>query len=212
VRPEAEANPFIVREGVDMKLIGSGTIGRILAGLLAVMLGGPAVSADKAQAAKEGRGVAEVVKVTATVDAVDQATRSVTLKNEKGEKVTFVAGPEVRNLAQLKKGDVVTMEYMQAVAVKLAKSSSSVRERTVTEGIERAAPGQKPGGVALREVKVVASVEKIDAKKNIVTLRGPQATVDIKVQDPAMLKGVKVGDFVEATYTEAVAINVAAGK
>ena len=28
----------------------------------------------------------------------------------------------------------------------------------------------------------------------------------------AMLKGVKVGDFVEASYTEAIAVNVVAGK
>jgi len=27
-----------------------------------------------------------------------------------------------------------------------------------------------------------------------------------------MLKGVKVGDFVEASYTEAIAVNVVAGK
>lgn len=181
---------------------------------LAAMSGGLAWSADKAPAspAAEGRGVAEVVRVTATVDAVDQATRSVTLKNANGEKVTFVAGDEVRNLAQLAKGDVVTLEYAQAVAVKLAKTSSKVRERTVTEGIQRAAPGQKPGGIALREVKVVASVEKIDPVKSVVTLRGPELTVDVKVRDPAMLKGVKVGDFVEASYTEAVAINVVAGK
>ena len=86
------------------------------------------------------------------------------------------------------------------------------RERTVTEGIERAAPGQKPGGVAIREVKAIASIEKIDTKKNVVTLRGPQHTVDVKVQDPAMLKGVKVGDMVEASYTEAIAIKVVAGK
>ena len=31
------------------------------------------------------------------------------------------------------------------------------------------------------------------------------------VRDPAMLKGVKV-DFVEASYTETIAVNVVAGK
>lgn len=206
-----------------MKRIASRITGGVVTGVVALALGGPAWAADKAAApaakpaaapspAAEGRGAAEVVRVTATVDAVDQKTRSVTLKNAKGEKHTFIAGDEVRNLAQLAVGDVVTIEYGQAVAVRLAPTSNKTRARTVTEAMDRAAPGQKPGGVAVREVKAVASIEKIDPKTNIVTLRGPEHTVDLKVQDPAMLKGVKVGDFVEASYTEAVAIKVEPAK
>jgi hypothetical protein len=205
-----------------MKTIETNNRARILVGAVALALSSLAWSQDKAPAkpaapakapipAAEGRTEVAVVRVTATVEAVDQATRAVTLKDANGEKVSFIAGDEVRNLAQLKKGDVVTIEYGQALAVKLAKSSSKTRERTVTEAIERAKPGEKPGGVIAREVKVIASIEKIDAKGSIVTLKGPKQTVDVKV-DPAMLKGVKVGDFVEARYTEAMKVSVVAGK
>jgi Cu/Ag efflux protein CusF len=196
-----------------MKIIKTGTSLRILAAAVAAT-SGFALAADKAPASplKEGAGVAEIAKVTATVESVDQKTRAVTLKRPNGEKVSFVAGEDVRNLAQVKVGDVVTIEYAQALAVKLAKTDNKVRARTVTEGMQRAELGQKPGGIAVREVKAVASVEKIDAKTNVVTLRGPEQTVDVKVQDPAMLKGVKAGDFVEVSYTEAVAIHVTAGK
>jgi hypothetical protein len=159
-----------------------------------------------------GTALGDVTQVTATVDSVDQATRAVTLVNSDGTKVDFVAGPEVRNLAQLAKGDKVTITYAQAVAAKLAKAANPVRERSVSEGMERTALGQKPGGIAMREVRVVASVDKIDTAKNVVTLRGPENSVDVKVRDPAMLTDVKVGDFVEVTYTEAVAIEVTAGK
>jgi len=176
--------------------------------VLAALSAAP-VYAQQSAAAK-GKSVAEVGRVTATVEAIDQKTRSVTLKTTDGEKFTFTAGEEVRNLAQVNKGDIVTVEYGQAVAVRLAKSTNTTRERTVTEDVKRAEPGQKPGGMAVREVKVIASIEKIDAAKNMVTLRGPQNTVEMKVQDPAMLKGVKVGDFVEASYTEAVSIKVTA--
>ncbi len=65
-----------------------------------------------------------------------------------------------------------------------------------------------PSGVLVRDVAVVASVEAIDTAKNIVTLRGPEHTVTLKVKDPAMLKNVKKGDFVKASYTEAMAIRV----
>jgi Cu/Ag efflux protein CusF len=49
----------------------------------------------------------------------------------------------------------------------------------------------------------------VDEKASKVTLKGPQRTVDMKVNDPEQLKLIKVGDQVEATYTEAVAISLA---
>ena len=41
-----------------------------------------------------------------------------------------------------------------------------------------------------------------------VTLRGPKRTVDLFINDPAQLQNVKVGDFVEAVYVEAIALTV----
>jgi hypothetical protein len=43
-------------------------------------------------------------------------------------------------------------------------------------------------------------------------LRGPKRTVDLRVRDPKQIKLVKVGDQVEATYTEAVAVSVEPAK
>ncbi len=59
-----------------------------------------------------------------------------------------------------------------------------------------------------REVTIIADVIAVDSKKQTVTLRGPSRVVDLKVRDPNQLKLVKVGDQVEATYTEAMAIAV----
>jgi len=42
----------------------------------------------------------------------------------------------------------------------------------------------------------------------VVTLKGPQRTVELKVRDPEQFKLIKKGDQVQATYTEAVAIAV----
>ena len=163
--------------------------------------------ATAAFAALAQMGAMAVATVTATVEEINQTTREVTLKDtQSGAKVSFVAGPEVKNLAQVAKGDIVTISYGEAIAVKLEKTTGTVRERTVTEGGQRAKPGEKPGMVAVREVKVVASIEKIE--KDHVTLRGPEHTETIKVKDPEILKKLKVGDFVKAVYTEAVAIRV----
>jgi Cu/Ag efflux protein CusF len=182
------------------------TLNRLLsAAATALLIHGAAYAADVVSAS-------DVVKVTATVTAIDQATRVVTLTDAKGKKVTFVAADEVRNLAQVKVGDVVTMEYAQALAVSLKKSTKTSPQRSVTEGVTRAASGMKPGGVAVREVTVTAAVVAIDPKTNVVTLRGPDATVDVKVQDPSVLAGFKPGDFVDAVYREALAVKVEPAK
>ena len=111
-----------------------------------------AFAQDKGTKAPEARGVAaaEVVRVVSTVESIDQATRVVTLKGQDGRMVTFVVGPDVKNLAQVRKGDVVTMEYLEAVAVALRKTDSKVRERIETDFKTGAAPGQKPSGLWAR--------------------------------------------------------------
>ena len=59
-----------------------------------------------------------------------------------------------------------------------------------------------------RQVTVVADVVAVDKEKQLVTLKGPKQTVDLKVRDPKQLALIAKGDQVEATYTEAVAIVV----
>lgn len=184
--------------------------------LAAALVATAAVAQDKkapaapaaAPAAKEAAVIGESAKITATVEAIDQKTREVTLKGPKGGMVSFVAGPEVKNLAQVQKGDEVVVEYAQALAVSLKKSTKTAVSRTIVEGGKAAQPGQKPGVVAARQVNVTAKIDAIDTKTNVVTLTGVEHTVDLKVKDPAVLKNFKVGDFVDAVYAEAIAINV----
>jgi Cu/Ag efflux protein CusF len=168
----------------------------------------PAHAQDKKAAGPKGLAGGEVVRVVSTVEAIDQATRVVTLKGKDGKLVTFVAGPEVKNLAQVRKGDVVTMDFIEAAAISLKKTDSKVRERVETEFKQGAAPGQKPAGVIGKDVKVVASVEAVDHKAGKVTLRGPERTLTLMVKDKALLKNVKAGDMVEAEFVEALAIKV----
>ncbi len=170
----------------------------------------PKAAAPAAEPAKapEVRVAGETAKITATVEAIDQKTREVTLKGPKGNKVSFVAGPEVKNLAQVQKGDEVVVEYAQALAMELQKSKKTAVSRTITEGAKSAAPGQMPGVVAARQINFVAKVDAIDTKTNVVTLSGVEHTVDLKVKDPAVLKNFKAGDFVEGAYIEAMAVSV----
>jgi len=164
-------------------------------------------------ASAPGKGaVAETVKVEATITAIDKATRGVTLKSAKGEEVTVTAGPEVKNFDQMKVGDLVTVEYLRALALELKKGGGLVVQRTEQAGGAAAKPGEKPAGAVGRQVKVVADVVDVDAAKQTIKLKGPQRTVDLYIADPEQFKRVAKGDQVEATFTEAVAIAVTPAK
>jgi hypothetical protein len=168
----------------------------------------PQVSGAIMSAPGQAAAVA-VVTVSATVEAVDKATRTVSLKGPKGNVVDVVAGEEVRNFDQIKKGDKLNVKYAESLTLELKKDGKAVG-RSDTEAMKRATPGQKPGGAAIREVTVVADVVGVDPVKKTITLKGPKQTVELNVQNPDQFKVVKVGDKVEATYTQALAISMEA--
>jgi hypothetical protein len=157
-------------------------------------------------------GAAQTLKIAATITAIDAATRAVTLKGPQGREVTLTAGDQVKNFAQLKVGDQVNIEYIEALTLELKKGSTAPVSRTEQAGMAGAKPGAQPAGMAGKQVTVVAEVVGVDAKTQVVTLRGPQRTVELKVADPEQFKRVAKGDRVEATYTEAVAIAVEPAK
>jgi hypothetical protein len=146
--------------------------------------------------------------VSAEVVAVDMDTRAVTLKGADGELVDFVAGPEVRNLAQVEVGDMVDMEHSQVLVTELVKSASGLRQRVDTVEAARAELGDKPAGVIRRTVDFRASVHSLDKAQRRVTLLGAKGLVTLVVQSDINLDRVSVGDMVEGTFVERLVIAV----
>jgi len=107
---------------------------------------------------------------------------------------------------------MVVVRYAEALTLELKKGGKELRQRSEREGSATAQPGERPGAVAGRQITVIADVTAVDRKKMIVTLRGPKRTVELKLRDPEQIKLVKVGDQVEATYQEAVAVSVEPAK
>ncbi|WP_300452823.1 hypothetical protein [Accumulibacter sp.] len=150
-------------------------------------------------------------KVTLVVDSIDKATRSVVLKNDKGELIKIVAGDEVKNFDQIKVGDNVVASYTQGLVMTLKKGGGALRERIDSGETASAAKGEKPAGYEVKEVKevtFVADVQQVDLKNQTITLRGAKKTVRLKIKDPEQLKLIKKGDQVEGVYAEAVAVSV----
>jgi len=152
---------------------------------------------------------ADAVTVSATVEAIDLPNRIVTLKAKNGEVTLLKVSPEVKNLAQVKVGDVVTTKYAQAVAVELKKGGSGITSATQQAASGAAKAGEKPAGVLTNTTVLVANVTAVDMAKKTVSVKGPAGNVlTMAVKDPAVLAQVMVGDQVEATFTEALMVSV----
>jgi hypothetical protein len=152
-------------------------------------------------------GLVGAVKVTATVVALDAATRTATLKGELGKIVDVVVPPEAKNFAQIRIGDLVTVNYKRALTLEL-KGKGSIRSSSVQAASAPAPAGAVAGGSASRQVVLLANVDAVNAKENVITLRGPKGNIIDVTVDPSQLKLVKLGDQVEAVYNEAVALTV----
>jgi len=169
-----------------------------------------AAQAQAPAAAPKGEAVIASTTVTATVTSIDQKTREVTLRSADGKEYSFVAADDVKNLAQVKAGDVVTATYAEALAYEVRKGGEAVAPATAVAG-GSAEPGKKPAGAVARQTTVTVSITAIDPKAPSVTFKGPGGnTRTIKVLHPEKLEGVKVGDTVQITYTEALALKVEA--
>jgi Cu/Ag efflux protein CusF len=147
-----------------------------------------------------------------TVTNVDQQSRYVTLRDSKGKEFTIIAGPEVRNLAQLKAGDTVTVTFEAAAALELLPANSASVGVEQEDVGARAPLGAKPGMEAGQSTSVTSRISAIDLKKFTVTLTGPDGKQRVvEVKDPTRrerMKHIKVGDLVRITYVEGVAMQV----
>jgi hypothetical protein len=150
-------------------------------------------------------------QLVATVESVDMTTRQVILRAADGTKETIVAGPEVRNLPQVRAGDTVTITYREAVAVQMAQPGSAAPNTAVVSA-DRAAPGQMPSaaisGTAMGRVTIVSAAPDGSS----VTFTGQNGvTHTAEVRDPKMqafVQQLRPGNQVDVSYASEVAVRV----
>jgi hypothetical protein len=159
-----------------------------------------------------GAAVSRLTTLTATVETVDMTAREVLLRGEGGRLVTVVAGPEVRNLAQVRPGDRVTMDYREAIAVEIVRPGDTRPPVGGAAAAVRAKPGQRPAGMAGEAVRVRVRIDAVDPGAGVVTFTGPRgATRRVAVREPEMrdfVRGLRPGEEVDIVYAEALAVRV----
>ena len=177
--------------------------------VLAVGFAFPTYAEEKKEGDRPGGAAVEVRSVTATVESIDYNARTVTLRGPIGDLVSLKVGEEAKNFNRVKKGDKVTFDYYESIAIDIQKYTGEPRAEE-TQSVTRAKPGERPGGTIETTGHMTARVEGIDYQSRMVTLKMPQGdTMSLKVGDQVKsFNEIKKGDEVVVRYTKAVAISV----
>ena len=167
-----------------------------------------ALSAAAGVAAQTKTIPGEMTTVTATVQAVEQQTRTLTLKKSDGTFVTLIVPTSYTRFPETKVGDIVTARYYDNVVFRKLNPG----EKPVDSGSGAITPGAgtRPSGTAAVQRTITTKITAIDEKIPSITFSGPNGWVySSKVADRNNLKAVAVGDLVNVTWTEALSITVA---
>ena len=146
----------------------------------------------------------------AVVEKVDQNTREVRLRTTDGKELTVLAGPEVRNLAQVSAGDIVRLTYYESVAARMAEPDAG--GPATTSVVASGAPeGSKPAGVFGATIDMVVEFLAYDPATGVVTFKTPEGVTEKFVVNPAMrafAAARRPGDQVALQLTNALAVSI----
>ena len=152
-----------------------------------------------------------VVEASVRVEKVDLASRLVTVKKPDGASVTLKVGPEIKRLNEIKPGDMVVAQFVQAVAYELRKPTQAERASPTTTAVVagRNDTTLPPGAGAVNVIHSIVTIEAIDRKAGTISIKGPTGeTAVVAVQRPENFERIRVGDTAAVTYMEAIALSI----
>jgi hypothetical protein len=143
----------------------------------------------------------------ATVTRVIAAKRWVTLKGAEGDTVQIECGPEVKNFAQIKVGDLLKITYTEKLTIHVEGPGAAETTSETTTGSAKL--GEKPSGSVTEKTEYKAKIASIDKAAGTATLHGYDGEEFVVTPlHPENLSKVAVGDLVVFTHTQAVAASV----
>ena len=128
-----------------------------------------AAASAAAQVTKTIPGKTE--SVTASVEAVDLANRTVTVKKPDGKYEVFYVPTSIKRFETLKVGDKINAKYYENVVLTL-KAPGAPDVNKSAGGVVRA-DGGKPAGTASRQTTITATITAIDPKVPSITFSAP---------------------------------------
>ena len=169
---------------------------------------GLAIAPVSAQTVEQSGNISK----SATIVAIDHTNRGVTLKDAQGNLEDIHAGPEIKRFDELKIGDTVTFSYHAAIVYQIVKPGGTAAPAQNGVSTVRG-QGAKPSGAVTQQRTATVTVEKIDPAIPSITVKTADGhSMSAKVEDKKNIEGLKVGDKVSVTFTEALMITVDSAK
>jgi hypothetical protein len=148
----------------------------------------------------------ETKTLTATVEAIEASTRTVTLKGPQGHYIDVVAPPEMTRFSAIKVGDKLTARYYENIVLSVQQPGQKPVDSDATSVTKTT--GARPGATAAMQRTITATITAIDTKVPSITFSGPNNwTYSSRVADTKALARVKVGDKVNITWTAALLVS-----
>lgn len=147
------------------------------------------------------------------VTKVDKKTRTIFFQNNEGE-TKFIAGPEIKNFDQIKKGDLLNVTYELAVAIELIKTKSDgIRSKVETSSETTSKAGEKPARNITNTTTIIADIIAVDRSKKLVSVKGPSGKVTVvTVKNQQLLADANVGEQVKIIYFDAMVASITTPK
>jgi len=145
------------------------------------------------------------ITATATIKAIDPATRSVTLRMENGDEDTFTVSPDVTRFNELKVGDTIKASYYESLVFQLRLPGAAAPTSGTTVGGGRLS--NVPGGALGTQQTTTVTVKAVDMNvPSITVVAADGRTLTRKIAEKKNLEGVKPGDQIDITYIQAVVV------
>ena len=148
----------------------------------------------------------ETKTVTASVEAIEKATREVTVKKPDGTYDVFYFPESIRRFDTLKVGDKITAKYYENLVLRV-KAPGEKDVNTAAGGTVRSE--STVAATSSRQRTITATIAAIDQSVPSITFTGPNGwKYSSRVEDKKALEKVKVGDRLDITWTEALILSV----
>ncbi len=170
-----------------------------------MLMSAPAISMAQTREAESQ------ITVQGTVEAIDHTRRTVTIRRQQGSLVTLDVPANATRFEQVKVGDTVKATYYDRVSLRLKPEGEPAVDRTEEPTIT-ATPGTLPGATRTKQRVATVTITGWDPVNKVVTFTGPDGTAYsrrlLDSTDPKIVEGLKEGDRVDVTRTEAVTVSV----
>jgi Cu/Ag efflux protein CusF len=157
--------------------------------------------------AQQGVVKAKLSTATYSITAIDQATRSITLRDEKGQSDTYIADPSVQRFNELKVGQKVKVSYYESVVFQVRKPGDPADASSYDAALARAKEGLPAATVRTRQ-NITVTVKSVDMNVGSITVATEDGTIATRHVDKANLTGIKAGDRITINYVQAVAASI----